>query len=225
MVRQFRDVQEPLQSGLEFHEHAEVRHFGHLASEDGAGDVRLRNPSLPRVFFHLLQAQGDALLVLVHAEDDASDLLALFEHLGRMADLLRPRHVAGVEQAVDAFLDLDERAVVGEVSHDALDDRSRRILFLDQHPGVDLGLLHAEADLLLGLVDRQDDDLDLFRDADHLRRVVDAPRPGHLADVHEALDARLEPHERAVGGDVGDLALDLRADRVPRLDVVPRRGA
>jgi hypothetical protein len=81
-------------------------------------------------------------------------------------------------------------------------------------PGVDLGLLHAEADLLLVLVDLEDDDFDFVADADDLGRVVDAAGPAHLGDVDQALDAVFELHERAVGHDVDDLARDARADRV-----------
>jgi hypothetical protein len=67
-----------------------------------------------------------------------------------------------VEQAVDAGLDLDERAVVGQVPDLALDDGARRVLLAHQLPRVDLGLLHAEADFLLVLVDLKDDDIDLL---------------------------------------------------------------
>jgi hypothetical protein len=119
-----------------------------------------------------------------------------------------------VQQAVDARLDLDERAVVGEVADLALDDGARRVLLGDELPGVHLGLLHAEADLLLVLVDVEDDDFDLLAEADHLARVVDALRPRHLGDVDQALDALFELDERAVGHEVDHLALDAAVDRV-----------
>ena len=129
-----------------------------------------------------------------------------------------------MQQAVDAFLDLDEGAVVGQVADLAGDDRAGRVLLGDQGPGVGLGLLHAQADFLLVLVDLQDDDVDLVADVDHLAGVVDAPGPGHLGDVHQALDAFLQLHERAVGHDVDHLPLT----RVPTgyfvLDVLPRAG-
>ena len=126
-----------------------------------------------------------------------------------------------MQQAVDAFLDLDERAVVGEVADLALDDGVGRVLLGHARPGVGLDLLHAEADFLLVLVDVQDDDLDLVAEVDQLGRMVDPPGPAHLADVHQALDARLELHERAVVDDVDHLALDPRADRVALLDPAP----
>ena len=48
--------------------------------------------------------------------------------------------------------------------------------------------------------------------------------PGHLRDVDQALDARLQLHEGAVVGDVGDAAVELGADRVLGFDAVPRVG-
>ena len=75
--------------------------------------------------------------------------LALFQDLVRVADLAGPAHVGDMKQAVDAFLDLDEGAVVGEVADRPLDHRSGRILAGDLIPGIDLGLLHAQGDLLL----------------------------------------------------------------------------
>ncbi len=94
-----------------------------------------------------------------------------------MGDLLGPGHVGDVEQAVDAGLDLHERAVVGQVADGAVDDGAGGILLGDELPGVDLGLLHAQRDLVLVLVDLEDHHLDLFALADHLGRVVDAPGP------------------------------------------------
>ncbi len=75
----------------------------------------------PRILVELLEAEADALLLLVDVQHDALDLVALLEHLVGVGDLLGPGHVRDVQQAVDARLDLDERAVVGEVA-----DRARR---------------------------------------------------------------------------------------------------
>jgi hypothetical protein len=57
-----------------------------------------------------------------------SDVVALLVELVGVRDLLGPRHVGDVQQAVDARLDLDERAVVGEVADLALDDGAGRVL-------------------------------------------------------------------------------------------------
>ena len=96
-----------------------------------------------------------------------------------------------MQQAVDALLQLDEGTVVGQVADLAADDRAVRIAFGDVVPGILLGLLHAERDLLAFVVDAEDDDLDLVADLDQLAGVVDPLGPGHLADVDQAFDARL----------------------------------
>ena len=94
-----------------------------------------------------------------------------------MADLAGPRHVADVQQAVDPFFDLDEGAVVGEVANRAFDHRAGRVAVGDLVPGVRLGLLHAERDFLLLLVDVQHDDFDLVVDVHQLVRMADALGP------------------------------------------------
>src|SRR5439155_11039219 len=133
-------------------------------------------------------AQGHALAVLVHVEDDAVDLLALADHFAGVADLAHPAHVADVQQAVDALLDLDEGPVVGQVADHAGDLRARRVALGDLVPGVGLHLLDAERDLLLFLVDVEDLHLDLLADLDDLAGVADALGPAHLADVDQTLD-------------------------------------
>ena len=131
----------------------------------------------PRIVVELLEAQGDAAAFLIDREHLALDLLALLDHLAGMADLAGPGHVADVQQAVDAFFDLDERAVVGQVADRALDHRARRIALGHLVPRVRLGLLHAERDFLLVLVDVQHHDFDLVADVHQLARMVDALGP------------------------------------------------
>src|SRR5206468_9873571 len=134
------------------------------------------------------------------------DLVALADHLAGMADLAYPAHVADMQQAIDAFLDLDEGTIVGEVAYGAGNDRSWGIAFGHFVPGVGLDLLHAQGDFLLFLVDVEDLDLDLVADGDQLAGMVDAFGPGHLADVDQALDARLQLDEGTVAHDVDHLA-------------------
>src|SRR5262249_39163203 len=202
VVGQLGDVQQAFQAGLQLDEDAEVGELGHLALLGLAGLVTTGDVALPGVVVHLLEAQGDALALLVDVEDDAGDLVALGDDLGGVGDLAHPAHVADVQQAVDALLDLDEGAVVGQVADGAADDRALRVALGDLVPGVGLDLLHAQGDFLLLLVDVEDLHLDLVADGDQLAGVVDALGPAHLGDVHQALDARLQLDEGAVGHDV-----------------------
>ena len=50
----------------------------------------------------------------------------------------------------------------------------------------------------------QNHGFDLVAGADYLRRVFHTARPGHLGDMDQPLDARLQFHEGAVIGDVHD---------------------
>ena len=75
---------------------------------------------LEHVGLQLLDAQRQALVLGVDLEDDGLDLVALVQHLAGMLDPLGPGQVGDVHQAVDPFLDLDERAEVGDVAHRAL---------------------------------------------------------------------------------------------------------
>ena len=71
---------------------------------------------VPGVRLELLDAQGELLVLLVDLQHDGLDLVALLEHLARVLDLLGPGDVGDVHQAVDALLDLDEDAEVGDVA-------------------------------------------------------------------------------------------------------------
>ena len=153
LVGEFRDVQQAFEAVFQADEDAEVGDLRDLALHELAGLVAVRDVGRPRIFVELLQAQGDAAAFLVDRQHLALDLLALLEHFARVADLAGPRHVADVQQAVDAFFDLDEGAVVGEVANLALDDAAGRVLVGDLVPRIRLGLLHAERDFLLLLVD------------------------------------------------------------------------
>ena len=88
--------------------------------------------------------ERQALVLGVDAEHHRLDHVALLQHFGRVLDALAPRHVGDVDQAVDVFLDLDERAELGEVADLALDARADRVLLGQLVPRVALDLLEAE---------------------------------------------------------------------------------
>src|SRR5271170_4666079 len=120
--------------------------------------------------------------------------------------LLGPRHFRNVDQALDARLEFDERAVIGDVGDAALESRADRVFGLDALPRIVEQLLHAERDAVGLVVDLDDLDLHLLADIEHLGRMIDAS-PGDVGDVQEAVDAA-EIDEGAVVGDVLDHAVD-----------------
>src|SRR5277367_89226 len=103
---------------VDFHEAAVVRDVGDLAEQAGIRRIAPRNV-LPRVCTQLLQAQRHTLALAIELQNPDIDLLADFDHLGRMLDAL-PGHVGDVQQSINAAK-IDERAIIGEVLHHALD--------------------------------------------------------------------------------------------------------
>ena len=160
--------------------------------------------ALPGIAQALLEAERDAALVRIDLEHHHLDLLAGRDDLARMDVLLGPAHLGDVDQTLDARLELDERAVVGDVGDPAGELGADRIFELDALPGIGLELLHAERDALGLAVEADHLDLDLLADAQHLGRVVD-PAPGDVGDVEQAVEAA-EVDEGAVVGDVLDHA-------------------
>ena len=128
-----------------------------------------------------------------------------------------------MDEAFDARLELDERAVVGDVGDAALELLADRVARLDVRPRVFEQLLHAERDAVRLVVDLDDPHLDLLADRQHLGRVVDAA-PGDVGDVQQAVDAA-EVDERAVVGDVLHRAFDHLAFGEVGDDLVALLGA
>ena len=120
--------------------------------------------------------------------------------------LVGPVHLGDVHQTLDARLDLDERAVVGDVGDLAEQARAFRIATGDIHPRIVAELLQAERHAIALAVVAQHLRLDFVADLEDFARMLDAP-PGDIGDVQQAVDAA-EVHERAVVGEVLDDTLD-----------------
>ncbi len=166
----------------------------------------LLDEELPRVAHGLLEAERDAALDRIDFEHLHFDFLRGRDDLAGVHVLLRPRHFGDVDEALDARLQLHERAVVGDVGDAALELGADRELGLDALPRIVEQLLHAERDAVRLVVDLDDLDLHRLADVEHLGRVVDAA-PRDVGDVQQAVDAA-EVNERTVVGDVLDHAVD-----------------
>src|SRR5439155_1751885 len=199
----------------------EMHHAVHVAVEaeeqaelglvlDLAFDLRARriflDEQLPGIAHGLLEAERDAPLHRIDFEHLHFDFLRGGNDLARMNVLLGPRHFGDVDQALDARLQLNERAVVGDVGDTALELGIQREVVLDALPRIVQQLLHAERDAVGLVVDLDDLDLHRLADGQHLGRVIDAA-PGDIGDVQQAVDAA-EVDERTVIGDVLDDAVD-----------------
>src|SRR6202048_992721 len=160
----------------------------------------------PGIAHGLLEAERNPALDRIDLENLHFDFLRGRNDLAGMHVLLGPRHFRDVDQAFDARLQFDERAVVGDVGDAAGEARIERIFRLDALPRIVQQLLHAERDTVGLVVDLDDLDLHGLADGQHLGRVIDPP-PGDIGDVQQAVDAA-EIDERTVIGDVLDDAVD-----------------
>ena len=119
-----------------------------------------------------------------------------------------------MHHAIDLAGETDEQTEFGDVLDLAFERATRRVLVDERRPRIVHALLQAEADAALGRIHVEDHDFDFLAGRDDLARMHVLLGPAHFGNVDQAFDARLEFHERAVIGDVGDAALQLRADRV-----------
>ena len=127
-----------------------------------------------------------------------------------------------MHEAVDAAGQADEHAEVG----DRLDLARHLVATVEVLgellPRVRLALLDAERDAAALFVDVEHHDFDFLARVHDLGRVDVLVGPVHFGHVHQAFDAVFDLDERAVVGDVRDLAEQARARRVAARDVLPR---
>src|SRR6266481_5080723 len=207
LVAQLADVDQAFDAGLDLHEGAEVGDLGDLALHPAADGVLVGQLG-PWIRVELLDAEREPLVLHVDVQHHRLHLVALLVQVAGVLDALGPGDVAHVHQAVDALLDADEDAEVGDVADLAADDGPDRVLLLEQRPGIGLDLLHAQRDALGLRVHVEDHRVHLIADGHHLGGMLHPLGPAHLADVNQALDAGLHLDEGAVVGERDHLAGD-----------------
>ena len=114
-----RHVHQSFDTGLKLYKGAIVGDICHFAGEAHAWRIFCAD-ALPRVRLQLLHAEADPLRLLIDFDDLHRDLLANRKHLCRMADA-SPGYIGDMQQTVYAA-EIDERTVIGDVFHRALDD-------------------------------------------------------------------------------------------------------
>src|ERR1700693_1439037 len=174
---------------------------------------------LPRIGLALLEAERDAAPLFVDVEHHDLDLLAGVHDFGRIDVLVGPVHFRDVHQTLDAILDLDEGAVVGNVRDLAEHTRVGRIAPRDVFPRIRAELLQAQRYARALAIEFEDADVDLIPDLHDLGGMLDA-LPRHVGDVQQPVYAA-EVDECAVVGQV----LDRAAHHGSFLQVVHERSA
>jgi hypothetical protein len=112
------DVNETFDALLDFDECAVGHEVGDFAA-DLLADRETFFDFVPGIVLVLLEAEGDALLVLVDVQNEDFNRVADLEKFARVIEA-GPRHVGDVEQAVDA-IEVDKRTEVGEVFDRSVD--------------------------------------------------------------------------------------------------------
>src|SRR6266849_712622 len=207
--RHVGDVNQPVDTRLDFDECAEGREVADLATQPRADGILLRQRH-PRILLGLFHPERDLLFSFVHLQDNRLDRLADGYQFRRVAHVARPAHLGDVHQPLDAGLEFDKGAVVRDRHNLALHARSNRILRGDVLPGIGLELFQTERDALALPVDVEDLYFELLADLHHLGRMRHAP-VAHIGDVQQAVHAA-QVDEGAEIGDVLDDALPHLAD-------------
>src|SRR5580693_3777591 len=228
VARQLRALDEGGVLGADdLHVDAAFLHVDHLAGDDGtllelAGGAGFGRGSRATAAAQLLDAERDALLLDVDVEHLRLDLVALLVLLDDLLARPFPVEIGQVHHAVDVAVETEEQAEFGLVLDLALDLGTGRIFLQEHFPRVAHGLLETERNAALDRIDLEDLHLDFLRRRNDLAGMHVFLGPRHFGDVDQTFDARLELDEGAVVGDVGDAALEARADRIFGLDTLPR---
>ena len=120
--------------------------------------------------------------------------------------LVGPVHFGNVNQAFNAFFQLGEAAVVGQVGDLGGNASAFRITTGDSNPRIFAQLLQTQRNAVALAVELQDLDVDLVANVDDLGRMLDT-LPRHVGNVQQAIDAA-QVDERTVIGEVLDDTLD-----------------
>ena len=92
-------------------------------------------------------------MLVVNCKNNNLNIVALLHKLTRVTDLLCPREIGDVHEAINAWLEFDEDTKVCEVPHVALMNRPNRVLRHKIIPWIRLELFHAKSKLAIALVD------------------------------------------------------------------------
>src|SRR5262249_12508845 len=170
--------------------------------------------ALPGIRLELLDSERQPVGGGVDIQNHRLNDHALFEYFVRVLDPLGPGKIADVHQPVDPFLDLDKCPEIGHVADTPFHHAAHAVAGIDGGPRIGLQLLQPQRNAALLGMYLEHHGLHLIAALHHFRRMFHPPRPGHLADVNEALDAGFQLDKSAVVGNVHYPADDAPVHRI-----------
>ena len=165
---------------------------------------------VPWVDFSLLKSKGDSLIAGIDLQHDGLDFVANIQHLGRMLDLLGPRHFGNVDQAFNTSFQLDKSAIISQRYDLATNTIFHEVTVTSSQPWVLGGLFHAQGNTLALGIELQDLNPNAIPNLNHFGRMVDSA-PRHVGDVQQAINTT-KVDKAAVVGDVHNDAFHNLAD-------------
>ena len=218
--RELGHVHHSFHAFLYLDESTEVGDVGHLALHRAPHRVAVVHV-VPRIFGHLLQAEGQAFVGHIDRQHHDFHRRALVHYLRRMADPLGPVHIRHVYEPIDAVGNVHKETEVGHAGNSTGQLGPHRVIDRQLLPGVGSSLLHAQRHPAVGLVDAENYDVNFIVDRHHLRRMRHPRGPGHFGNVDQALDAFFDFHEGTVVDNAHDLASQPAAGKQAICDRVP----
>ena len=165
--RHVGNVYQPIDAFFNFHKRTEIGQIAHRAFNPRTRGV-LGIQRFPGIGLHLFQPQRNFLLVFIDLEHHDFHHVADRHELGRMPDVLRPRHFRNVHQPFHALLQFHKSAIIRNADDFAGHFGAHRIFFADVFPRMRLKLLHAQRDALAHLVVIEHFDFDFLADGQHI---------------------------------------------------------
>src|SRR5581483_6993332 len=126
-----------------FDERAEIGQLAYAPFNDGADGVTLRHGG-PGIGLQLLDTERDAAVLRLHIEHYGFYLVADFDHFARMLHAPAPGHFGDVDQPLDAGLQLDKSAVVGDADDASHDARAHGVIDRNRFPRIGQQLFQPE---------------------------------------------------------------------------------
>src|SRR2546428_3518428 len=198
-------MNEAINAVFDLNEGAKVSQVSHSAVDTAANLISIVK-SLPRVPLHLPHAEANPAALGVNPQHLDVNNISGADDLARMLHALGPTHLGYVNQTFDAGFEFNERAIVGNAGHPAVESRVWRKAFFNALPRIREQLLIPQGHAFTGAIKSQHLNLYSVAHFEKLARSLHAS-PRHVSYMKETIHAA-QINERTVVGKILDLALN-----------------